>query len=608
MVKILNTTSHRQKLTREHYGATLQDEFGTRKDMFGEPVLRSFGNSRASWSTENALNQLRHGGYGWSAELVGSKQTGNDWASIWIPVDEMPITDLEGIKMMYYLRTDESPGLSITLWIHDPNDLDKRAEVSLYSTGSGSHTPPPSAAGWNFYSTALGRAADVWFQWSENCTDSAIGQGGGNGTTLKAYQEDILFKNFTIYRAEIYWGWMGSGDLDECWVGSVKINDVDIPLKPSAGETAGIMRDTVVNAQKVLPTWKFGQPTLMAQNNGRAHWARGSALLSTHQKGSTGWVAQLNGGVQSAWDDAAEVYIPVNEMPLTSLKTGSTMWSWFQTATEIAGVGMVVWVHDPDDFDKRAEISMLTEVGHVELSAGWNAHELADGNDCVWYGENTGTHDTTVTAGTAYNFNQFLLDDVFSTYTIYRISFAYGFQTSGVTFDDVYLADVKINGEVIRLVPDIQRWKRTINTQKTLDAELAYTAEDVMSEDPTNGQGTDWDFDFGASGKIVQAVIATENNGITAAIDLYLFTRPPTSELDDHAANSAPAVADLPYFIGVIEFAAMADVGGVSYAVSTGLEMSFDTNTIYGIAVDTSGQDFLDDKTLDIDLTAELEA
>lgn len=200
--------------------------------------------------------------------------------------------------------------------------------------------------------------------------------------------------------------------------------------------------------------WLFGEPTLISQGNGDSVWARGANILSTHQKGSTGWTALLYGGIQSAWDDAASMYIPVNEMPLIDLEVGTTMWSWFQTATQIAGVGMVIWVHDPDDFDKRAEISMLTEVGHVELSAGWNAHELAVGNDCVWYGENTGTHDTTVTAGSPYNFSQFLTDDVFSTYTIYRISFAYGFQTGNSAFNNTYLADVKINGIVIPLKPD----------------------------------------------------------------------------------------------------------------------------------------------------------
>ncbi len=341
-----------------------------------------------------------------------------------------------------------------------------------------------------------------------------------------------------------------------------------------------------------VASWMFGQPTLMAQGNGSAHWARGTNVLSTHQKGSTGWVAQLNGGVQSAWDDAAEVYIPVNEMPLTDLTVGTTMWSYFMTDTEIAGVGMVVWVHDPNDFDKRAEISMLAEVGHVELSAGWNAHELAAGNDCVWYGENTGTHGTTVTAGTAYNFSQFLADDVFSTYTIYRISFAYGFQTGNSVFDDVYLADVKINGEIIPLGPKSGKHKKTVVVQKTMLAS-AKTADEVISE--STGSGTDWDFDFGGTGYITKAIV-THDAAITPKVALLLFSIPPTGVVDDEGANDNPNTADTPYYVGRIDFPAMSyngtgDASSICTPSTAGnLPIEFDTPLLYGvlIAVDTT--------------------
>ncbi len=300
--------------------------------------------------------------------------------------------------------------------------------------------------------------------------------------------------------------------------------------KDRSRELFGVVLKDKTGAIRPDQPWTFGRPTLQAQGNGRSYWSRGTAVLSTHQKGSTGWVAELIGGVQTAWDDAAEMYLPVNEMPLLDLQVGTTMWSWFQAATQLSGVGMVIWVHDPADFDKRAEITMLAETGHMELGAGWNAHELADGNDCIWYGENTGTHSVTATQGAPYDFSKFLADDVFSKYTIYRLSWAHGFQTGGSDYKAAYLADVKINGIQIPLYPDVQRFRKTVNTQKTLDANGAYTAEDVMSESPTNTVGTDWDFNFGASGKIVQAVIASETTGLTAEVDLYLFSRPPTSQ------------------------------------------------------------------------------
>ncbi len=368
---------------------------------------------------------------------------------------------------------------------------------------------------------------------------------------------------------------------------------------------------------RIILRGMFGEPTLMAQGNGKSLWVRGESAISSHQKGSTGWVAKLHAGVQTAWDDAASMYIPVNEMHLIDLKVGITMWSWFQTSTQISGVGMVIWVHDPDDFDKRAEISMLTEVGHVDLSAGWNAHELADGNDCIWYGENTGTHGTTVTAGSPYNFSQFLTDDVFSKYTIYRISFAHGFQTGGSTFDPTYLADVKINGVVIPLEPTVAELLVTKNrvvatTSKALLAATAYDATDVMSEATSNG--TDWDFEFGITGKITQAIVTSETTSLNDALVLHLYSAPPSCELDDHATNTSPVVGDLDNYIGAITFPILSSVGaGASFSVAlnnasgVGLPLTFNTTTIYGVIFDvTGGDDFLDGTTLTISLTAEI--
>ena len=234
------------------------------------------------------------------------------------------------------------------------------------------------------------------------------------------------------------------------------VKPADVTLKSPSGDslvddTADAVKVTLVDGTGGDSTM-FGEPTLQMQGNGEAVWSRGSNIIASHQKGSTGWFAKLYGGVQATWGSAAEMYIPVNEMPLTDLTVGTTMWSYFMTATELGGVGMVVWVHDPDDFDKRAEISQVGNT--MEKTSGWNAHELAAGDDCVWYGENTGTHDTTVTAGTVYNFSQFLTDDVFSTYKIYRISFAYGFETGNSEYNDALLADVKINGVQIPLKPD----------------------------------------------------------------------------------------------------------------------------------------------------------
>lgn len=572
--------------------------------LFGKPTLRAFVNASAEWEDYKAgTSAVRYGSY--VAKLTGGQQAGfASKAGVYIPVNKMHLTDLASFQYVWYNDATESIGVFLAMHVYDPENPDRRADINY----SAVHGTIPKTLGWNEFELTPASTAVALF-WYGNNIPGTTGLAEGTSYTLAQFQADPVFSTYVIGQMEVMTGSYNTGYINPVHIAKIEINGVDITLEPSIEEQLHFLRDKQAKALTTIPTWTFGQPTLMAQGNGNAHWARGANVLSTHQKGSTGWVAQLYGGVQNLWGSAAEVYIPVNEMPLTDLKVGSTMWSWFQTATEIAGVGMVVWVHDPTDFDKRAEISMLTEVGHVELSAGWNAHELAAGNDCVWYGENTGTHGTTVTAGSPYNFSQFLEDDVFSTYTIYRISFAYGFQTGDSVFNDVYLADVKINGEIIRLVPDIHKWKRAVTTQKTLECLDGYSAEDVMSEDDDDGDGTDWDFVFGASGKIVQAVIASETNAITAAVDLYLFSVPPTCELDDNAANDAPVLADIPHYIGKIEFDAMVDVGsGPSYALATGLEMYFDGTTVYGVAVDTSGQDFADNTTLDITLTAELEA
>ena len=194
--------------------------------------------------------------------------------------------------------------------------------------------------------------------------------------------------------------------------------------------------------------WTFGQPVLRAENNSVAYWSKGTTS-PRNQKGG-GWQACLHGNVQTGVDWAA-VYIPVNELPVPSFQTAQ--WSYYMTTTQTMGVNIVIWVHDPDDFDYRAEITQLGGVAGLEKTSGWNAHEF-DSTDAgmFYYGEITGTPDTTPTAGTQYTWAQFMTDSVFSRYTIYRISIEYGWEASG-TFDQVWVADLMLNGQTIQLKP-----------------------------------------------------------------------------------------------------------------------------------------------------------
>lgn len=194
----------------------------------------------------------------------------------------------------------------------------------------------------------------------------------------------------------------------------------------------------------------FGEPTLLAVRNSDAVWSRGS-VDPLYQKSTTGWLANLYGGVQSG-DDYASLEIPVKEMPLTDL--ASAMWSYYMTQAQSAGVNMVIWVHDPTDFDKRAEITQVMGHAGLEKGAGWNAHELDHAVAQFFFnGEGISGNTVCVTAGTHYTLDQFQADPLFSTWTIYRISFEYGWVGSG-TFLDVWVADVQINGVQIPLKPD----------------------------------------------------------------------------------------------------------------------------------------------------------
>lgn len=218
---------------------------------------------------------------------------------------------------------------------------------------------------------------------------------------------------------------------------------------PDVHYRQAIMRsfDEELNALRFAQGYgKFGLPVLRCDKNGFAYWEEDtrSPLL---QKGG-GWLACLEGGTQTG-DDWAAVYIPVSEMPVTEFE--EAQWSYYMTGTETFGVNIVIWVHDPTDQDKRAEITQIGNTSGLEKAAGWNAHEFNTATtQMFFYGE--GTTGTDLTAGTQYTWDQFQADTLFSTWTIYRISIEYGWEASG-TFDPVWVAEIKLNDITIPLKP-----------------------------------------------------------------------------------------------------------------------------------------------------------
>lgn len=348
----------------------------------------------------------------------------------------------------------------------------------------------------------------------------------------------------------------------------------------------------------------FGKPSLAAAGNGTASWIRGNTS-PLDQKSSTGWLACLYGGVQTG-DDWARVNSPTDEVFTTDFNYAQ--WSWYQTATQSMGLGIVIWVHDPNNLDNRAEISQLANVSGLAKAAGWNSHTLdSTVSQFFFYGE--GTTGTGLTAGTLYTWDEFQADVIFSRWTIYRITLDWGWEASG-TFQAVYVADIKLNGVNIPLLPEVVSHKKTVLTTKTVIGG-ACTAGDVISEHATTG--TDWDFDFGGTGYITKAVAVLAAANKTERLRLWLFDAPPTSAVNDNVASTAPLAADVPYLVGYIDFPAMSSEPTTAFSATVAvpstvgnLPLAFNKSVLYGILI---GRDAvtLTNVLLSIHLFAEME-
>lgn len=223
--------------------------------------------------------------------------------------------------------------------------------------------------------------------------------------------------------------------------------DTGIMYITGDGET-WVEKDTIVRLETV-----FGEPTLSSEGNGKAEWDRGTDLLGTNQKGTTGWVAKLTGGVQSGYDDAASVVIPVNELPVPYFT--SALWTYYLHNDQAHGCNIGIHVHDPTDNDKRADINQSGAAIGLEKDEGWNAHELNvdTGSQFFYFAENEGSPGLTEGSDNLYSWAQFQADAVFSTWTIYKITINQGYYTGGGVFGDAIIGDIKLNGLTISLKP-----------------------------------------------------------------------------------------------------------------------------------------------------------
>jgi len=121
-------------------------------------------------------------------------------------------------------------------------------------------------------------------------------------------------------------------------------------------------------------------------------------------------------------------------------------WSYYMTNTETMGLGIVIWIHDYTDFDKRAEVTQVGGASGLEKAAGQNAHEFDTTTaQMFYYGENTTGTSLTAGAANQYTWDQFRNDNLFKNWTIYRISFEYGWDASG-TFESAFLEEARLQG------------------------------------------------------------------------------------------------------------------------------------------------------------------
>jgi len=152
----------------------------------------------------------------------------------------------------------ETFGVNIVFWVHDPTDFSKRAEITQLANVAGLG----KAAGWNSHS--LNYATDQFFFYGENTTGTGLTAGASNLYGLDDFQADVLFKNWTVYRVSLEYGWEASGTFDDVWVAEVTINGEKIALLPGPRDHWGGETKTVTQKTAGTSTTKATMITLRA--------------------------------------------------------------------------------------------------------------------------------------------------------------------------------------------------------------------------------------------------------------------------------------------------------------------------------------------------------
>ena len=214
--------------------------------IFGEPTLAHANNSRAYWSRGTTSPRNQKSATGWQACLHGRVQTGDDWAALYVPVQDVRVPEFDTAKWSYYMTTTQTMGANIVIWVHDLTDYDKRAEITQLGGVAGLE----KTSGWNaheFDSTDAGM-----FYYGENTTGTALT--AGTQYTWAQFQADVLFKTWTIYRISIEMGWEASGTFDHVWVADLTLNKTNIPLMPRSDADLAPIHDLQYTASALALT------------------------------------------------------------------------------------------------------------------------------------------------------------------------------------------------------------------------------------------------------------------------------------------------------------------------------------------------------------------
>lgn len=202
-------------------------DLGSRRPWtFGEPSLAYNKNSIAYWSRGMTDPRYHMGGSIWKACLHGRVQTGDDWAALVVPVNEMPVPEFNAAKWQYVMASAQSMGANIVFWTHDPSNFIYRAEI----TQDGGNAGLTNTSGRNAH--IFNPATTQMFYYGEITGTPDTCPTAGTHYTWAQFQADSVFSRYTIYKITIEMGWQASGTFDHVWIGELNLNGTNILLKP----------------------------------------------------------------------------------------------------------------------------------------------------------------------------------------------------------------------------------------------------------------------------------------------------------------------------------------------------------------------------------------